>query len=161
MRFCLPIPEDLDLANQTNAGLMRSYWVKNRALRRSSSATVRLCRGGVSRTLNRYYGSCRKHAGDRRQRCLSMPLLRRTPGTETGYARFDHESTGMTASRSDSIRIFRLLLPGTLMNIWVLLKAVQTEKGMSGIRAGGFAEELKKEACNAQISADMPSAVIC
>ena len=40
---------------------------------------------------------------------------------------------------------FYLLLSVILRNIWTLLKAVQTEKGTSGMRAYEFAEELKKE----------------
>ena len=66
-------------------------------------------------------------------------------GIETGYATIDHEFTGTTTSQSDSIRIFYLLLSVILSNIWTLLKAVQTEKGMGEMRAYEFTEELKRE----------------
>ena len=58
----------------------------------------------------------------------------------------------MTTSHSDSIRIFYLLLPFLLSNIWTLLKAVQTEKGMGEMRAYEFTEELKREVFTAYIS---------
>ncbi|MBX8642916.1 MAG: hypothetical protein KIY10_10120, partial [Thermoplasmata archaeon] len=73
-------------------------------------------------------------------------------GIETGYRIDDHEFTGMTTSHSDAIRIFYLLLSVILRNIWTLLKVVQTEKGMSGMRAYEFAEELKKEVFTAYVS---------
>ena len=73
-------------------------------------------------------------------------------GIETGYRIDDHEFTGMTTSHSDAIHIFYLLLSVILRNIWTLLKAVQTEKGMSGMRAYEFAEELKKEVFTAYVS---------
>ena len=73
-------------------------------------------------------------------------------GIKTGYRIDDHEFTGMTTSHSDAIRIFYLLLSIILRNIWTLLKAVQTEKGMSEMRAYEFSEELKKDVFTAYIS---------
>ncbi len=67
----------------------------------------------------------------------------------------------MTTSHSDSIRIFYLLLSVILRNIWTLLKAVRTEKGMGEMRAYEFSEELKKEVFTAYTSLpDMPFAMI-